>query len=159
MKWQPVQSGWIGGTCRDLAFAGQLALAATQSGGVLRLDTLAAQPQWQPVSVNCGLPLRDRTRFVPVDAVAVGGPANSGAAGGGPASGGPANSGPAGGGPAERLILAGGERGVHRSADAVDWTASANQATADVVTVPDTWLLCSGEHDIEVVRQDATLGD
>ncbi|MFG3707101.1 putative baseplate assembly protein [Micromonospora sp. NPDC047670] len=134
VRWQAVQAGWVGGTCRDLAFAGPLALAATQSGGVLRLDTLAAVPQWAPVMVNCGLPLRDRSRFVPVDAVA--------------ATGGP-----------DRLILAGGERGVHRSADGVDWAASANQATADVVTVPDTWLLCSGEHDIEVVRQDATRGD
>ncbi|RIV41242.1 putative baseplate assembly protein [Micromonospora radicis] len=133
VKWQAMQAGWLGGTCRDLAFSGTLALAATQSGGVLRLDTVAGQPQWASVSVNCGLPLRDRTRFVPVDAVA----ATSGA---------------------QRLVLAGGERGVHRSADAVDWSASANQATADTVTVPDTWLLCSGEHDIEVVRQDASSG-
>ncbi|WCN78882.1 putative baseplate assembly protein [Micromonospora sp. LH3U1] len=145
VKWQSMQAGWIGGTCRDLAFAGQQAVAATQSGGVLRLDTLAAQPQWQAVMVNCGLPLRDRTRFVPVDAIAVSGGAGGHATGSS--------------GAAERLILAGGERGVHRSADAVDWMPSANQATADVVTVPDTWLLCSGEHDIEVVRQDATLGD
>ncbi|KAB1903869.1 putative baseplate assembly protein [Micromonospora sp. AMSO31t] len=139
VKWQSVASGWIGGTCRDLAFSGTLALAATQSGGVVRLDTLAAQPQWQPVSVNCGLPLRDRTRFVPVDAIAA--------------------TAPAGGGGAARLVLAGGERGVYRSGDAEDWTASANQAIADVVTVPGTWLLCSGEHDIEVVRQDAPSGD
>ncbi|MEV4821997.1 putative baseplate assembly protein [Micromonospora sp. NPDC049274] len=144
VQWQTVQAGWVGGTCRDLTFAGGQALAATQSGGVLRLDTLAAQPQWQSVSVNCGLPLRDRTRFVPVDAVAVSGPATVGASGSTAA---------------DRLVLACGERGVYRSADAVTWTASANQATADVVTVPDTWLLCSGEHDIEVVRQDATLGD
>ncbi|MFG1765496.1 putative baseplate assembly protein [Micromonospora parva] len=150
VKWQSMQAGWIGGTCRDLAFAGQQAVAATQSGGVLRLDTLAAQPQWQPVSVNCGLPLRDRTRFVPVDAIAISGPTSGSAGAPGAAAGGTG---------AERLILAGGERGVHRSADAVTWTPSANQATADVVTVPDTWLLCSGEHDIEVVRQDATLGD
>ncbi|MEH0982606.1 putative baseplate assembly protein [Micromonospora sp. CPCC 205556] len=134
VKWQQVQAGWVGGTCRDLAFVGTLAVAATQSGGVVRLDTLAAQPQWQPVMVNCGLPLRDRSRFVPVDGIA--------------ATGG-----------ADRLILAAGDRGVYRSGDAVDWTASANQATADVVTVPDTWLLCSGEHDIEVVRQDAPSGD
>ncbi|MEU5722176.1 putative baseplate assembly protein [Micromonospora sp. NPDC047738] len=140
VKWQAVQAGWIGGTCRDLAFSGTLAVAATQSGGVVRLDTLAAQPQWQPVMVNCGLPLRDRTRFVPVDAIAATVP-SAGADG------------------AARLILAGGERGVYRSGDAADWTASANQATADVVTVPGTWLLCSGEHDIEVVRQDAPSGD
>ena len=133
VKWQAMQAGWIGGTCRDLTFNATVALAATQSGGVLRLDTLAGQPQWASVSVNCGLPLRDRTRFMPVDAVAA-------------ASGG------------QRLVLAGGERGVFRSTDAVDWSASANQATADVVTVPDTWLLCSGEHDIEVVRHDAASG-
>ncbi|MEV2239651.1 putative baseplate assembly protein [Micromonospora sp. NPDC049891] len=134
VKWQALSAGWLGGTCRDLAFSGSLALAATQSGGVLRLDTLAAQPQWTSVSVNCGLPLRDRTRFMPVDAVAATGAT-------------------------ERLVLAGGERGVHRSDQAVEWSASANQSTADVVTVPDTWLLCSGEHDIEVVRQDATSGN
>ncbi|MFE9689306.1 putative baseplate assembly protein [Micromonospora sp. NPDC005806] len=139
VKWQAVQAGWIGGTCRGLAFSGSLAVAATQSGGVVRLDTLAAQPQWQPVVVNCGLPLRDRPRFVPVEAIAA--------------------TVPSGAGGAARLILAGGERGVYRSGDAADWTASANQATADVVTVPDTWLLCSGEHDIEVVRQDAPSGD
>ena len=133
VKWQAVQAGWIGGTCRDLAFSGTVALAATQSGGVLRLDTRIGQAQWVSVSVNCGLPLRDRTRFMPVDAVA----ATAGA---------------------QPLVLAGGERGVFRSADAVDWSASANQATADVVTVPDTWLLCSGEHDIEVVRHDAASG-
>ncbi|OHX01966.1 putative baseplate assembly protein [Micromonospora sp. WMMB235] len=139
VKWQSMASGWIGGTCRDLAFSGPLALAATQSGGVVRLDTLAGQPQWSPVMVNCGLPLRDRTRFVPVDAIAATAPTGTSGAG--------------------RLVLAGGERGVFRSGDGEDWTASANQATADVVTVPGTWLLCSGEHDIEVVRQDAPSGD
>ncbi|MEU3117074.1 putative baseplate assembly protein [Micromonospora chalcea] len=139
VKWQSMASGWIGGTCRDLAFSGPLALAATQSGGVVRLDTLAGQPQWSPVMVNCGLPLRDRTRFVPVDAIAATAPTGTSGAG--------------------RLVLAGGERGVFRSGDGENWTASANQATADVVTVPGTWLLCSGEHDIEVVRQDAPSGD
>ena len=146
VKWQAVQTGWVGGTCRGLAFAGSLAVAATQSGGVLRLDSMSAQPTWQSVVVNCGLPLRDRTRFVPVDAVAT--TATAAVASNGAAA-----------VPAERLILAAGERGVFRSVSAVDWAASANQATADVVTVPDTWLLCSGEHKIKVVQQDAASGD
>ena len=146
VKWQAVQTGWVGGTCKGLAFAGSLAVAATQSGGVLRLDSMAAQPTWQSVVVNCGLPLRDRTRFVPVDAVAT--TATAAVASNGAAA-----------VPAERLILAAGERGVFRSVSAVDWAASANQATADVVTVPDTWLLCSGEHKIKVVQQDAASGD
>ncbi|WP_027345348.1 putative baseplate assembly protein [Hamadaea tsunoensis] len=134
IKWTALNSGWTGGTCRAVAFSGNTAVAATQSGGVLRLDAGATSPAWTAASVNCGLPLRDRTRFVPVDAIAAG----------------------AGG---DTLILAGGTRGVFRSITAVDWTASANQATADVVTVPDTWLLCSGEHKIKVVQQDAASGN
>ncbi|NUT32201.1 MAG: putative baseplate assembly protein [Hamadaea sp.] len=162
VKWEAMRSGWVGGTCRSLAFAGGLAVAATQSGGVLRLDTLTAQPQWQAVAVNCGLPLRDRTRFMPVDAVAaVVMPAGSAAAGSattGPAVG-RATVGATPTSTVERLILAAGDRGVFRSATGVDWAAGANQSTADVVTVPDTWLLCSGEHKIKVVQQDAPIGD
>jgi hypothetical protein len=92
---------------------------------VLRLETGAAAPQWQAASVNCGLALRDRTRFEAVEAVAAG----------------------AGG-----ALLAGSTRGVYRSTDGVGWAATANRQTRQLVTVPETWLLCSGEHDIEVVH-------
>lgn len=135
VKWQAMNAGWTGGTCRALTFAGNLALAGTQSAGVLRLDTLAAQPSWISVDVNCGLPLRDRTRFQACEAIAA-----SGTGG-------------------DQLILAGTTQGVYRSTNGANWAASANQAAADVVTVPDTWLLCSGEHNIKVVQQDATSGD
>ena len=46
-----------------------------------------------------------------------------------------------------------------RSADLTTWAGAANRETRQQVTIPDTWLLCSGEHDIEVVREDETLGD
>jgi hypothetical protein len=131
VKWQALSSGWTGGTCWGLAFQRHTALAASQSGGVLRLDLDAVTPQWTPADVNGGLPLRDRTRFEPVEAVACG---------------------------ADGQTLASGPRGVYRCADAKQWTAAANRTTSDVVTVPDTWLLCSGDHDIEVVRDDATTG-
>jgi hypothetical protein len=137
VRWQGLATGWAGGTCRTLTFAGNLALAGTQSAGVVRLDTLAAQPSWTTVTVDCGLPLRDRFRFFPVEAVAATGSVNG----------------------KNLLILGGGEKGVYRSNDGAKWDPSANQATADVVTVPDTWLLCSGEHEIKVVQQDATSGD
>jgi hypothetical protein len=137
VRWQGLANGWAGGTCRSLAFAGNLALAGTQSAGVVRLDTLAAQPSWTTVNVNCGLPLRDRTRFEAVEAVATSGSVSD----------------------KTLLILGGTPKGVYRSTNGADWTASANQATADVVTVPDTWLLCSGEHKIKVVQQDATSGN
>jgi len=128
LNWQALSAGWVGGTCWGLDFQGRVALAAAQSGGLMRLDTGASTPQWQAADVNAGLPLRDRSRFRPVEAVAVGG-----------------------GG----VVLAGTETGVYRSDDGVSFTAAAHRRTTDSVTVPDTWLLCSGEHDIEVVRADA----
>jgi hypothetical protein len=127
VRWQQVNSGWVGGTCRGLTVAGTQLVAGTQSGGVVRLDLTAQNPAWQSVAVNCGLPLRDRTRFEPVDAIAAG--------------------------PGQ--LLAGGVRGVYRSADAVTFAVSANQSTVDLVTTPETWLLCSGEHEITVVRDEA----
>jgi hypothetical protein len=130
VRWQAVNAGWAGGTCVDLALAGNQLIAGTQSGGVARLDTTGQNPSWQTVAVNCGLPLRDRTRFEPVRGVA----ASAG------------------------QYLVGGPRGVYRSTDAVTFRVSANQATVDLVTVPDTWLLCSGQHEITVVRDGAGDG-
>jgi hypothetical protein len=96
------------------------------------LDSAAVHPTWQAAQVNSGLPLRDRSRFEPVDAVAASG---------------------------ARALFAGGPRGVYRSDDGYRWAATANRETREPVTIPDTWLLCSGEHQIEVVRQDAARGD
>jgi hypothetical protein len=132
VRWQPLAADWGGGTCWGIAFAGTTALAATQSGGVVRLDTTVNEPRWQSAQVNSGLPLRDRARFEPVEAVAVA---------------------------ASGLVLAGTARGVFRSTDAYRWSTGANRETKDLVTIPDTWLLCSGEHRIEVVPANATPGD
>jgi len=132
VRWQALAADWGGGTCWAIAFAGTTALAATHSGGVVRLDTLAAEPRWQPSQVNSGLPLRDRARFEPVETISVG---------------------------ASGLVLAGGSRGVYRSTDAFRWVGAANRETKDLVTIPDTWLICSGTHRIEVVPADATPGN
>jgi nitrogen fixation protein len=136
VKWEMLSAGWAGGTCWDVAFAGGLALAATQSGGVLRLDTSSTTPQWQPANVNNGLALRDRARFEPIEAVAA-----------------------AGGARGSSVLLAGGARGVYRSVDGQRWAPAAGRENTEMVTIPETWLLCSAEHAIEVVRQDATAGD
>jgi hypothetical protein len=136
VKWEMLSGGWAGGTCWDLSFAGGLALAATQSGGVLRLDSSSTTPQWQPANVNSGLGLRDRTRFEAVEAVAAGPDA----------AGSP-------------TVLSGGTRGVYRSVDGQRWAPAAGRENTETVTIPETWLLCSAEHAIEVVRQDATAGD
>ncbi|GFJ83462.1 baseplate J/gp47 family protein [Phytohabitans houttuyneae] len=164
VSWQPLQAGWIGGTCRALAFHDRTAIAASHSGGVLIMDTTEVASVWQPVQVNCGLPLRDRARFEPIESIAV--------MPGEPDSGTPSSARTAsqaggaapglyrsGAGRPIRLLLVGGAGGVYRSGDGARWTPSAGQETSDVVTVPDTWLLCSGEHRIEVTTRDASGGD
>jgi hypothetical protein len=129
VKWEAVSDGWAGGTCWDLAFNDTGAYAATQSGGMLRLDTAGGTAVWKGADVNSGLPLRDRTRFAALETVAVD--------------------------PSGAPIIVGGASGVHRSMDALRWAAAAGRETTEAVTVADTWLLCSGEHDIEVVSEDA----
>ncbi|WP_426513864.1 baseplate J/gp47 family protein [Dactylosporangium sp. McL0621] len=133
VRWERLGAGWSGGTCWDIDFDGPTVLAATQSAGVLRLDGAAPSPQWVPGSVNSGLPLRDRTRFAPVSSLAAGAP---------------------GGRP--RRVLAGTGSGVYRTDDGAGWALTAGRETTGPVTIPETWLLCSAEHDIEVVRTDAT---
>lgn len=125
VRWEPLAAGWVGGTCWAVDFIGRTVVAATQSGGVLTLDGAAGQPRWTVADVNCGLPLRDRTRFEAVAAVAT---AVDGDA-----------------------VLVGGPRGLFRSTDLRRWQATARRETRDMVTLPGTWLLCSGEHEIEVV--------
>lgn len=130
--WEPMGAGWSGGTCWGLHVLGDALFAATQSAGVLQLP-LGPEARWDQRDVNCGLPLRDRTRFEPVRAV-------SGELG-------------PGGAP---LVIASGPRGVYRSADsALTFSTCSARVVADVVTLPPTWLFCSGEHRITVVRADA----
>ncbi len=128
--WEDVRQGWSGGSCWGVEVVGAHAFAATQSGGVVRLTLGQAGAVWQQPDVNCGLPLRDRARFEPVRAV-------SGAVDGAGAP----------------VVLAAGPRGVLRSADAgASWRTCSARVVDDVVTVPPTWLFCSGEHVVEVVR-------
>lgn len=130
VRWENLSTGWAGGTCWEIGFAAGTALAATQSAGVLGLDTSASKPTWRTPDVNCGLPLRDLPRFEAVVTVAAD--------------------------TAGQNAMAGGPRGVYRSRDGISWKGTANRETADAVTIPDTWLLCSGEHKIEVVGSYAS---
>ncbi|MFE4194914.1 baseplate J/gp47 family protein [Paenarthrobacter sp. NPDC056912] len=129
-SWEQFSAGWTGGSCWGVHVMGNAAYAATQSGGVLRLQLGQASAQWSVPDVNCNLPLRDRTRFEPVRAV----------------SGAILPDGKA-------LVLAAGPKGIYRSRDnAVKWESCTRRVVDDVVTLPDTWLFCSGDHRIEVVH-------
>jgi hypothetical protein len=135
--WVQFKTGWVGGSCFDLAFAQGQAYAATHHGGVLKLDARATASAWKPVRLNAGLPLlrgdtadgpREREGLAPVEALAAD--------------------------PSTGIVLAGGPYGVFRSADAAESFAPASVKDSEQVTLPPTWLFCPGEHDITVMSED-----
>jgi hypothetical protein len=130
--WRTVDAGWSGGSCRSLAFGGDQVYAGTHRAGVVRIDLLQSDSTWQPLAVRAGLPLRDPGRFAPVYAVAA-------AADG-------------------SLALAGGDDGVYRSDDGGNnYEPASIREFRDTVTLPPTWLFCSGAHEIQVF-EDAPRG-
>jgi hypothetical protein len=135
--WQPLSAGWAAGSCHAVAMHGRTILAASHSRGILRLDLGTPEPSWRAASVESGLALRDPGRFAPLTAVV------SDAAG---------------------IVMAGGpvidevRTGIRRSDDgAVTFQSVGEHEFTERVTLPPTWLFCSGEHEIEVVSDDAAL--
>ncbi len=132
--WQHASAGWNGGSCHALAFLGATVVAASHQSGVLRLDSRKSGTQWQPLEVRAGLPLRDPGRFHPTAALAAD---REG-----------------------RRILAGTTEGVFRSDDGgASYQNVSRREFDDQVTLPETWLFCSGDHEIEVTSEDAASGD
>ena len=132
--WRNYVKGWAGGSCRALAFQGSKVMAATHHAGVAWLDSSKEDPAWQTPGIRSGLPFRaakqDRI-FHPIEALAAR--------------------------PDNHFILAGGIDGVFRSNDgAASYERCSSKEFTKSVTIPDTWLFCSGEHDIEVVSEDET---
>jgi hypothetical protein len=133
--WVHYQKGWNAGSCRDLTFHGSTALAASLRGGVLWLDITAPEPAWTQPNIKCNLPLRGAERlFQPVDAVATD--------------------------PLENYLLAAGIEGIYRSQDrAKTYEHVSSNEFPERVTLPSTWLFCSGEHEITVQSEDETRRD
>lgn len=130
VRWEPRSDGWTGGTCWSIDFMGRTVLAASQTRGVLRLDTGVPNSSWSASDVNSGLPLRDQGRFHPVRALAAG---------------------------IDGRVIVGGPSGVHRSVgdDHAQWRPCDHRTADELVTIPPTWLMCSAEHEIEVVTSRA----
>lgn len=139
-EWDEFAEAWKGGSCRDIAFFGTSVVAATHRGGVAWLDTTKREPAWETPELDAGLPTRrEGALFQPIDAVAV---------------------------DAEnRIVITGNgkplegeespELGVHRTADpGGKYSSLSNKEFTERVTLPDTWLFVSGEHEIEVETED-----
>jgi len=136
--WQTFDQGWRAGGCRSLAFLGSTVLAASLRLGILTLDTGSTKPRWNTPDVSCGLPLLEMGRMERVDCLAAAPAREEGE-------------------PTAGVILAGGPRGVYRSRDGgTQYEESSSREFADEVTLPQSWLFCSAEHDVQVVSEDET---
>lgn len=132
--WKHYKENWAGGSCRSLAFMGSQVLAGTHKSGLLMLDTSKSKREWVKSVVGCGLPTRDIDRlFQPVNAV---------------------DSDPEG-----RLFLIGGPDGVYRSKDGLEYEDVASTVSRNIITVPETWLFCSGKHQIDVLSENEASRD
>ncbi|HEY6292468.1 MAG TPA: baseplate J/gp47 family protein [Terriglobia bacterium] len=133
--WQAFGKNWTGGSCQDIAFQGARIVAASHHAGVLQLAARRDDARWEAPSLGCGLPLREKEHlFYPVEVVAAD---REG-----------------------RLILAGGSSGIYRSKDeGVSYLTCSSNVFTDRVTLPPTWLFCSGAHEIEVVSEDEAERD
>lgn len=128
--WIAFDKGWDASSCRALAFDDNRVYAASRRGGVMTLDVDVREPHWQSPSVaNSGLPLRELKKFESVDAVAC-------AADGGP-------------------LMAVGPKGVLLSTDlGKHFISCSGREFSDQVTLPPTWLFCSGAHELTMVSED-----
>lgn len=134
--WVSFANGWQASSCRGLAFEGSTVYAATRRGGVLALDTEARDARWQVSAVNCGLPLRELKKFESVDAVAC-----SGVDG-------------------KHWLMAAGGQGIYRSADkGGHYSLCSGKEFRERVTLPPTWLFCSGRHELTVTSEDEAASD
>lgn len=133
--WRAFDKNWDGGSCLSLATAGATLYAGTHRAGVLWLDSSREGASWRRLELSSGLPLRETERlFQPVPALAAA--------------------------PNRPLVLAAGAGGVFRTTDGQRYVPSAQREFSDTkVTLPPTWLFCSGQHEIEVVHDDAAQGD
>jgi hypothetical protein len=131
-----VQRGWDGGSCHGLAFKGSFVFAATHEKGVLWLDlSKGDEATWHAPVLGSGLPIRDVERnFHPIEALAAD--------------------------PQQRLVMAGGIQGIYRSQDnGTSYENCSSREFRDKVTLPSTWLFCSGDHAVEVVTEDEAERD
>jgi hypothetical protein len=118
--WSNPAAGWTGGTCYGIAFFEGHAVAASHRSGVARLPLGTRDAEWQEPGMDCGLPPRDKGRFEPVFATA----ADDG------------------------VLLVGGPSGVFRSRDGVRFHSVSGTEFRETVTLPETWLFCSGSHQL-----------
>ena len=130
--WKNYNEGWRGGSCYSITFDSTHVYAGSFRGGVLKLSTSKTKPAWESLPLSCGLPIRpDSERLYPIQTVAV----TLGKRG---------------------RLLAGTSVGIFsadQNQENLRFQECSHTEFVDKVTLPDTWLFCSGRHDIEVIEE------
>ena len=127
--WINFNENWGGGSCRAIAFMGSVVFAATHRSGVLSLNISGRNKIWSKPGIRCGLPSRDTKRlFHPISSLAVN--------------------------PGQTVLLAGTPEGVFKSTDGEHFIKCSKNLFSEKVTLPETWLFCSGTHEIKVETDD-----
>jgi hypothetical protein len=126
--WRAYPNGWDGGSCVSIAFSERRVYAATHYAGVVWLDPGEAEPEWRVPDAGSGLPIRQLNQFFPIASVAAD--------------------------PSGRMLLAAGEKGAFRSRDrGRHFEGCTRKEFLDQVTLPSTWIFCSGEHEITTATE------
>ncbi len=127
--WLPFRGGWQAGACWGLAFAGERVYAATHRGGILRLESGQPTAEWQGLELEAGLPVREqRFLFAELKDLATSSEGD--------------------------LVMAAGEEGVYRSEDGgVTYQTACRKEFSEAVTLPESWLFASGEHELSIVSE------
>jgi hypothetical protein len=125
---------WTGGSCMAIAFHQAVAFAATRRAGVLWLDTAAKESSWTgPDIATSKLPLEDKGgRLRSIAAIAVD--------------------------PQSGLLFASSESSIYKSKNVGKTYENCSQSElTDRVTLPESWLFCSGEHVINFVDNEQVV--
>lgn len=129
-KWEAFGRGWQGESISAMAFLGTRVFAASYSKGVSWLDAAAETPTWKAPELRSGLPQRAAEQpFLPIASLAT----------------------------STTLILAGSEEGIVSSLDGRTYFNASPGEVGDGtrITIPDYWLVCSGNHEVEVRESHA----
>lgn len=133
--WAAHKNGWIGGSCRGIGFQEAAVFAVSYRGGVLSLNSTQTGVPWQKTDARAGLPQTADGQFQPLNTIACSRFRYN-----------------------DRLednIMVGGDAGLFRSTDGGKHYKSCSESVfTDQVTLPQTWLFCSGTHQLTIVSAD-----
>lgn len=118
---------WHAGGCLSLTFDEGRTMVGTRRHGVLSLVRSDSNAEWSLPDVQSGLPMQSLDRMASVDHVASRRDER------------------------RHVLMAAGPEGIYRSVNGSSFECCSEGEFSERVMLPPTWLLCSDEHDIEVM--------